>query len=39
MKKAKTKHIYSLNLPQDVFDIASMRQDITKNFIEMVRKL
>ena len=37
--KSKTKHIYSLALPQDVFDKASKRQDITKHFIEMVRSL
>jgi len=39
MKKGKTKHIYSLEIPNDVFEKASKRQDITKHFIEMVRSL
>jgi len=38
-KNRSAKHILSLSLPLDVFDKASMRQDITKNFVEMVRKL
>jgi len=34
-----TKHIYSLELPQDIFDKCTERQDITKKFIDMVKKI
>jgi len=39
MKKAKAKHIYSLELPRDVFDKASKHNDITSRFVNMVRSL
>jgi len=32
-----TRHVYSMNLPNDVFDYCISKDDITKKFIEMIR--